>query len=197
VSQQLNLLGQVQTAPALSALRAMSGLGVMLAILLAYAAFEWYGTVRLTKTAAQTSAQLVAQKAALQVVEKKIAERPKLADIVAQIDALKQQAAESQQLLSLLRSEGASEGYSGHLTTLARITEDGVWLTGAKISNGGKTVSITGRSLRQESVLRYAQRLNDQFSAQEVQLTAMELTPEYVKEGTAAPRLSFVAFKLF
>jgi Tfp pilus assembly protein PilN len=197
LSQQINLLAQEQPTPKLSALRALSGLGVIFVALLGYAAFTWYGTVRLAETAAQTNAQLVAQKAAQQALEKKIAERPKLADIVAQINAFKQQAAESQQVLNLLRSEGGSGGYSGHLTTLARIAEDGVWLTGVKISNGGKSVSLAGRSLRQESVLRYAQRLNEQFSAQGVQFTAMELTPEFVKEAGAPPRLSSIAFKLF
>jgi len=103
--------------------------------------------------------------------------------------------------VNLLRSGGGgSEGYSGHLTTLARISEDGVWLTGVKIGNAGKTVSLAGRSLRHESVLRYAQRLNEQFSAYGVQFTAVELTPDVAIEGaagTAGPALSPVAFKLF
>ena len=158
----------------------------MLVAFLAYAAFACADSAAGGNGGAN-EAQLAAQKATLQALEKKIVERPKLDDIVAQINALKQQAAESQQVLNLLRSEGGSGGYSGHLTTLARIAENGVWLTGAKISNGGKTVSLAGRSLRQESVLQYAQRLNEQFSAQGVQFTAMELTPEFVKEASAPP----------
>lgn len=201
MSKQINLLARAQAAPELSALRALIGLGVMFAAFLGYAAFAWFGTARLEDTAAQSNAQLAAEKAALRALEQKLGARPKLADIVAQIDALKAQAGESQEILNLLRSGGGgSEGYSGHFTALARISEDGVWLTGVKIGNAGKTVSLAGRSLRHESVLRYAQRLNQQFSAYGVQFGAVELTPDVAKEGaagTAGPALSSVAFKLF
>ena len=198
MSQQINLLGQVQAAPALSAIRALSGLGIMLVAFLGYAVFAWFATARLAETEAQGKAQLAAEKAKLKMLEQKIAERPKLDDIVAQIGALKAQAAESQQILTLLRDGGgSSEGYSGYFTTLARVTEDGVWLSGVKIGNAGKTVSIAGHSLRQESVLRYAQRLNEKFSDYGVQFSGLELTPEAVKADGARPGLSAVAFKLY
>lgn len=205
MSRQINLLAQAKAAPALSALRALIGLGVMLAAFLGYAAFAWVGTARLGDTVAQSNTQLATEKAALRALEQKIIARPKLADIVAQIDALKAQAGESQEMLNLLRSGvGGSEGYSGHLTALARISEDGVWLTGIKIGNAGKTVSLAGRSLRNESVLRYAQRLNEQFSAYGVQFSAVDLTPEVAKDvakegaaGAAGPALSSVVFRLF
>jgi Tfp pilus assembly protein PilN len=201
MSKQINLLAQAQAAPALTALRALIGLGVMLAAFLGYAAIGWFGTARLGDTATQSNSQLAAEKVALRALEQKLGARPKLADIVAQIDALKAQAGESQEMLNLLRSGGGgSEGYSGQLTTLARISEDGVWLTGVKIGNAGKTVSLAGRSLRNESVLHYAQRLNEQFSAYGVQFSAVELTPDVAKEGAAGaagPALPSVAFKLF
>ena len=198
MSRQINLLVQEAIAPALSALRAVIGLGVMLAAFLGYAAFAWLGTARLGDTVAQSDAQVAAEKAALQAVEQKLTARPKLADILAQIDALKALAGESQEIVTLLRSgAGGSEGYSGHLTTLARISEDGVWLTGVKIGNAGKSVSLAGRSLHHESVLRYAQRLNEQFSSYGVQFTAVELNPDVAKESGSGPALSSVAFKLF
>jgi hypothetical protein len=203
VSKQINLLVQAQAAPELSALRALIGLGVMLAAFLGYAAFGWLGTDRLGDAAAQNNAKLEEEKAKLQELGQKIGERPKLADIVAQIGALKAPAGESEEIVNLLRSGGTrSEGYSGHLAALAAISEDGVWLTGVKIGNAGKTVSLAGHSLRNESVLRYAQRLNERFAAYGAQFTAVELTPDVVvvKEGaagTAGPALSSVTFKLF
>ena len=201
MSKQINLLVRAQAAPGLSAQRALIGFSVFLAALLGYAAFAWLGTERLGDTVAQGNTELSAQRAALKALEQKLGERPKLADIVAQIDAFKAQAGESQEILNLLRSGGGgSEGYAAQLTALARISEEGVWLTGIKIGNAGKTVSLAGRSLRHESVLRYAQRLNQQFSAYGVQFSAVELTPEAAKEGAAGaagPALSSVAFKLF
>ena len=197
MSQQINLLSQVESEPELSAIRALGGLGILFAAFLGYAVFAWFTTTRLAETAAQGSAQLAAEKATLKALEQKIAARPKPADIDAQIGALKAQAAESQQILGLLREGGGgSAGYAGYLTTLAQVTEDGVWLTGVKIGNAGKTVSIAGRSLRQESVLRYAQRLNEKFSAYGVQFSAIELTLDVVKEDGSGPGSSAVAFKL-
>ena len=202
MSKQSNLLAQAQPEPRLSAMRAAIGLGAVFVGFLGYAVLGWwFGTMQLVDTAGLGSEQLAAAKSTLRELEQKIGARPKLADIVAQIDALKAQAAESQVILDLLRGGGSgSDGYSGHLMTLARISEDGVWLTGIKIDNAGKTVSLAGRSLRNESVLRYAQRLNEQFSAYGVQFSAVDLKPELAKEsaaGGAGPALSSVVFRLF
>jgi hypothetical protein len=198
MSKQINLLVQAQPAPELSARRGLIGIGAMLAAFLVYAAFGWFVTARLGDTAGRSDTQLAADKATLQALELKLGERLKLVDIVAQINALRAQEGESQALVNLLRSGVAgSEGYSGQLTALARISEDGVWLTGVKIGNAGKTVSLAGRSLRHESVLRYAQRLNEQFSAYGVQFTGVELTPNVANDGASSPALSSVAFKLF
>ncbi len=203
MSRQINLLIQEQLAPGLSALRALIGLGVMLAAMLGYSAYVWLGTGRLGDTAAQNNTQLAAEKATRQALEQKLGARPKLPDLLAQIEALKTQASESQEIVNLLHSgAGGSAGYSGHLTTLARVSEEGLWLTSVKIGDAGKTLSLAGRSLRHESVLRYAQRLNEQFTAYGVQFTAVELVPEAGKpeagkEGASGSALSSVAFKLF
>lgn len=198
MSKQINLLVQEAVAPELSALRALIGLGVMVLAFLGYGAIGWIATARLGDTVAQSNKELEAEKAAVKALESKLGERPKLADIIAQIDALKPQAAESQEIVNLLRSGGGgSEGYSGHLTALAAISEDGVWLTSVKIGSAGKTMNLAGRSLRQESVLRYAQRLNAQFSTYGVQFTAVELTPDTTLAGAANSALSSVSFKLF
>jgi Tfp pilus assembly protein PilN len=201
MSKQINLLVQAQGAPELSALRALIGFGVMIAVFLVYAGIGWFGTARMGDVVAQSDTELAREKATVKALEQKLGARPKLADIVAQIEALKPRAGESQELMNLLRGgEGDSQGYSGHLTSLARISEDGVWLTAVTIGNAGKTVNLAGRSLRQESVLRYAQRLNEQFSAYGMQFSAVELTPDVAKTdaaGGAAPPVTSFVFKLF
>ena len=201
MSRQVNLLRSAQAAPELSARRTLIGLGVMLAAFLGYTAVAWVGTTRLADEVELADARLATEKAAIKALEQKLGERPKAASIVAEIDALKLQADESQAILNLLRGGGGGgEGYSGHLTTLARISEDGVWLTSVRIGSAGKTVSLAGKSLRNESVLRYAQRLNEQLSPYGVRFSAVELTPEVATTaaaGAAGPALSSVAFKLF
>ena len=198
MSKQINLMEQVAGAPELSALRVLIGLGLMFVAFVGYGGFAWFRTAQLANTVEQSNIELTMERAKVKELEQKLGARPKLADIVAQINALKAQAGESQEILNLLRGgAGGNEGYSGHLTTLARISEDGVWLTKINIAAAGKSVSLAGRSLRNESVLRYAQRLNEQFSVHGVQFSAVELTPEIAKESAAVPGLSSVVFKLF
>ena len=196
MSQQINLLVRETVGPALSAQRSLIGLGAMVVAFLGYAALTWFGSEQLGDTVAQSDAQMVAERATLQGLEQKLAARPKLPDILAQIEAVKPYAAESQELVNLIRGAGR-EGYTEHLAALARVSEDGVWLTGIKLGNAGKSVSLTGRSLHHESVLRYAQRLNERFSPFGVQFTAVELTPDPARESTSGAALSSVAFKLF
>lgn len=205
MSQQINLLVQEQRGPVLSALRSLIGLGAVLLVYLAYTAYAWIGSVQLGDTVEQSNAQLAAERATLKDLEQKLGARPKLADLLAQIDALRAPAEESRQVIDLLQTGGGSsrDGYSGHMAALARISEDGVWLTGISIANGGRTMRLEGRSLRADAVMRYAQRLNEQFSAYGAQFTSLELTPgsgqatASRESGGPAPALSSVAFKLF
>ncbi|MEK7752206.1 MAG: hypothetical protein AAB654_09845 [Acidobacteriota bacterium] len=207
MSKQINLLGQVRGAPELSARRVLIGIGVMLVASVVYSAFAWFQVTRAEGTVARSNAELIARKGKIKELEQKLAARPKVADIVAQIDALKGQEAESQEIIKLLRgAAGNSEGYSRQLRTLAQISEEGVWLTQLTIDRGRRNFSLGGRSLRNESVLRYAQRVNEQFSAYGLQFGAVEMTvmaeprPEGATIGAAgspSPVLSSVAFKLF
>jgi Tfp pilus assembly protein PilN len=199
VSKQINLLGQVEAAPDLSAQRVLAGLGVIVAAFLLYGGFSWFQAAQLGGTLKQTTAELETEKAKVKDLELKLGARPKLANIIADINALKAQRDDSQIIMDLLRG-GASDGngYSRQLTTLARISEEGVWIKSLTISPDGKSVKLSGWSLRGESVLRYAQRLNEQFSAYGVQFAAVELTPDPLAGETAGPKPApVVGFRLY
>jgi Tfp pilus assembly protein PilN len=199
MSRQVNLLVQQQGAPELSALRSVIALGVALIAILGYAVYGWISGQQSVETANQVDAALAADRATLKDLEQKLGARPKLADIVAQIDGLRAQATESGQIINLLHTGGGAsrEGYSGHLTALARIAEEGVWLTNVNIANAGRTMQVEGRSLRANSVMRYAQRLNEQFSAYGAQFTALELAPDSGTDAASGAAGASVAFRLF
>ena len=204
MSQQINLLVQEQRGPALSALRSLIGLGAILLVYLAYTAYAWFGSVQLGDTVEQSNVQLAAEKATLKDLEQKLGARPKREELLVQIEAHRAPLEESRQVINLLETGGGSsrDGYTGQMMTLARVSEEGVWLTGISIANAGRTVRLEGRSLRADAVMRYAQRLNEQFSAYGAQFTALELTPgsdqaATREDRTTAPGLSSVAFKLF
>lgn len=205
MSQQINLLVQEQRGPAISALRSLIGLGAILLLYLAYTAYGWIGSFQLGDTAELSNAQLVAEKAKLKDLEQKLGARPKQEELLAQIEALRAPVEESRLVIDLVQTGAGSSaaGYSGHMTALARISEDGVWLSAISITNAGKAVRLEGRSLRADAVMRYAQRLNEQFAAYGAQFSGLELTPgseqpQASREGGGpAPALSSVAFKLF
>jgi Tfp pilus assembly protein PilN len=200
MSRQVNLLVREQGTPELSALRSLIGLGVALTMILAYSGYGWISSRKSIELEDRANAALATDRAKLKDLEQKLGARPKLADIVAQIDALKAQAAESEQIINLLHTGGGGasrDGYSGHLKALARISEDGVWLTSADIGNAGRAMRVEGHSLRADSVMRYAQRLNEQFSVYGAQFTALELTPDSGTDTASGAAGSSVAFKLF
>jgi hypothetical protein len=198
MSKQINLLLPEKIAPGLSARRLAIGLGVLFAAFLGYGAYAWLGTSRLGDNVEQGGADLIAAKAARQALEQKLGERPKMADLVAEIEALKPLASESQDIMALLGGGGpGTTGYSAHLAALATVSEEGVWLTGVTITKAGKGMSLTGRSLNNDSVLRYAQRVNARLSGFGVQFSAVELSPEGTTAVGPGAALSTIAFKLF
>ncbi len=205
MSRQINLLIQQRDRTGNIALRALIGLGALLLLLLAYWGVEYFQTLKLQNTLGQDQ-RLLAVKVEKQAVltkliqDKKNVEDRKEKDIGAEIAALTQRSGANQSILDLLKNGelGSSHGYAGHLAALANLPDNNVWLTSVAISNAGKNVNLTGRALNDESILKYSQRLNQQFARYGVQFTSVEMTTEVSgKESSAAPPLSTVVFKLF
>jgi Tfp pilus assembly protein PilN len=194
MSRQINLLVQPRAAPRLSAIRALGGLVVLLVACVAYGAFTWSHTAKIGAQAEQARAQLAAERATRQSLQQKLDARPKAADITAQIDALGPQMAESQEVFTLMRG---TQGYANYLRTLARASSEGIWVTAVKIEQAGKTVTVTGRSLRNDAVLRYAENLNQQFGQHGVHFSALDLSPGEKAPGAMVSAPAPIVFRLF
>lgn len=198
MSQQINLLVQRRDGSRL-VLLALAAVGVVVVLLLAVWLVEWQQTARAQAAEAASAQQLQAAKAVLQARMQQLGSRQDADALAAEIAALKPRAEASQEVLALIQKGdlGSQQGYAHYFYGLAAIAENGVWLTGATVSNAGKSVSVTGHALRNESVMRYAQRLNAQFAQYGVQLTALELTPEtFGQPGDSTPQFTDVAFSL-
>ena len=119
-------------------------------------------------------------------------------DLAAKIAAIKPQAEAAQKILAQTGDLGDQQGYARHFSSLASITGDDLWLTNVTVDKAGKAVRISGRALHKESVMRYAQRLNDLFAGDGVQFTALELSSESAgQQGNPNAQLTAVAFKLY
>jgi hypothetical protein len=115
-----------------------------------------------------------------------------------EIETLKPRALAAQMMLGKLDALGRQHGYSSYFTTLAGISENGLWLNRIEISMAGKLVSISGRALDKAAVLRYAKKLNARFADLGVQFSSLDVTPESVqgKAGDTASTLNVVSFRL-
>ena len=200
MSQQINLLRRAHK-PIGSALAAIAVLLVLLLGLLAYASVLRTQTAALQQEVQAGERQLQQTKAALMALSARTTAPGNAASVDGEIEALKSRLALAQQWSELISngSLGSPDGFSSHFRTLNSMSEPGLWLTNVQISDAGKRVNLGGRSLKGESVLRYAEKLNYAFSAQGVQFTAVEMTPEdLVRSGDAGKTLlSSVNFRLF
>ena len=200
MSQQINLLMERREALG-SALLALASVALMLVGLLAYWGVLLADTNRLQQSVSAGKQELARTMAALQAEQQRQLGGHDGAALKAELAVLRPKAEAVRQLVDQLRSGalGSPKGYANYLTTLASISEDGLWLTNVAVSNAGKGVRISGRALRNESVMRYAGRLNAAFAAQGAQLNSLEMTPEsLVRAGEPGkPLLTTVSFKLF
>jgi len=172
MSQQLNLLPQDKGGQS-PAIVASLIIGAVVLTLLA----TWGVKHRMLEVARTDEAASAAQ---LKEVTAKLSERfrSRSAQLSAEIDALKPRAAAAEQVLILAAALGKSDGYSPYFSVLATVREDGVWLTGAVVSQVGKSLQLSGHSLDKDGVIRYTQRLNTAFADSGIQLTALDMTSQ-------------------
>lgn len=71
---------------------------------------------------------------------------------------------------------GRTEGYSGLLRALARLSMDGLWLTRVRFSEEKAEAFIAGRATRPELVPLYIQRLRTEEKLQGQDFSSLEIT---------------------
>jgi hypothetical protein len=184
-----------------SAWLALAGIVVVLLGLLAYYASLVGETGRLEQQADLGQRDLARAKATVKAMGKDADANKTAADLKAEVDALRLKTEAVRQAVDLIGkgSLGNPNGYAQYLTALAGVSEEGLWITSVAVTNAGRLVTLSGRALRTESILRYAKRLNEAFAPYEVQFNSMELTPDTpARTGEPGkPPLTTVAFRLF
>jgi hypothetical protein len=199
MSQQINLL-RAKRSPVGAAMWTLGGLGLLMVALLAYWQSLAAETARLRQTANAGAQKLAQVKIATQSLQKQKGTPDDAAALAAEIATLRPRAEAMAKLTEAIRSGslGGTEGFSRYFGALGAISEDSLWLTGIAVSNGGSVVSISGRALRNESVMQYSRRVNQAFEPYKVHFKSLEIIPEnVVNPGTAgAPVLKTVGFKL-
>jgi len=171
---------------------APAAFGLALLSLLGFAGMRQTEVATAQKAEAASAQQLQQAKAKLE------APKPQSDILGSEIAALRPQADAAQRILAQAGNLGSLNGYAEYFHSLATISEEGLWLNNVSVDQAGKSISVSGRALQKESVMRYAQRLNARFAEYGVQFTALEMTPETVgKQGDPKAQITAVMFKLY
>jgi len=132
--------------------------GLMVGLIVFYA-------VQLRQLEAELKIEEAAQAvkmAQLESLQTQIQARQKDKQLQARVDALMLEISNKQRVMKVLGEQrfGNSEGFSTHVSGLARQRIEGLWLTQVRISQGGETLGLKGQSLKAELLPRYLQRLS-------------------------------------
>ncbi len=104
--------------------------------------------------------------------------RDRGAELNAEIDTLRKRAEVAQQLLAKADSLGNPRGFAPLFASIARVSDERLWLINVGISGAGGTIKMEGKSLDQEAVLQYVQRINTALPERTQKLTQLELVAE-------------------
>ena len=175
MSQQINLISPLLLKKRYAfGLREMAlGLGLILAVALAWAGYLTYRANMLEKLAAQQEAR---QAAAQQELDRlsAAATRPVSALLTARVKATQARVAQREALLASMRSiiESTSTGFSPRLRALAQSSTEGVWLNGFTLSPD--YVALKGSALNAGLVTTYMDRLGKQAPFAGMKFTGMD-----------------------
>ncbi len=111
------------------------------------------------------SAAQAAKMAQLETLQAQLQARRKNARLQAEVDALMLEIRNRQKVMKVLGEQrfGNIEGFTEHVSGLARQRLDGLWFTEVRFSHGGQTLGLKGQALKAELLPRYLQRLSTEM----------------------------------
>ncbi len=147
--------------------------GLMLGLSLIYALQVGQREAELETAGAEQAAKM----AQLETLQAQLQARRKDAQLQARVDALVLEISNRQKVMKVLGEQrfGNIEGFTRHVSGLARQRIDGLWFTEVRISHGGQTLGLKGQALKAELLPRYLQRLSTEviFSGKAFEMLSM------------------------
>lgn len=164
MTQQINLYN-----PALRARREwltgktlLYGLGVLGVLLGLYGGVLRWHNQQLSEEANRISAQLARQKTELSRLNEEIEQRKLSSETQAALQHAEAVLRGRERVREALGSGdlGSSEGFSQFLRAFARQTQEGLWLVGLEVAEGGRNISLEGRTLNPDQIPAFIRGLN-------------------------------------
>ncbi len=200
MSQQINLYSPLfrKQKKLLSAMALLQAIGL---VVLAVAAFYFYLSAqnsRLEVRLADSSRQLQNELEQLKVHGAQQSPDTRVKLLAERRKKLEAEFNERTQALQTMDKGvlGRTEGYSGLLRALARLSMDGVWLTRVRFSDERGEAFIAGRATRPELVPVYLERLRREERLRGQDFSTLEITRSTQASSTPAAQARFVEFVL-
>jgi hypothetical protein len=195
MTQHINLLSQRRRTPGIDRLVLPVFLLAALVLLGLAASTEWR-LYRLAETEARTEQSIADLKAVL-LKKRRESGYDEIQAMAQQSAALRTQIDGRRDWADLMQKGelGSPLGHSPWLEALASLHEDGVWLQGVEVSKGGQAMSVSGKSLSTEAVMRYIGQVNEAFRPMGIQFSSIEITQE-AASGEAV-KAGVLKFKLY
>lgn len=169
----------------------LNGTGIMVVVLGLYGGVVRWENQQLTEETGRIGAELAGMQEDVARLNQEIAERKvssKTQDALQRAEATLQG---RERLKEALESGalGSSEGFSEFMRAFARQTQEGLWMVGLQMAEGGRSITLEGRTVNPDLIPGYIRGLNGEatlrgrsFGALNMQLVA----DESGKDGPAA-----------
>ena len=200
MSQQINLYSPLfrKQKKLFSAMALLPAIGLLV---LTVAGFYFYLSAqnsRLEVRAADASRQLQNELEQLKVYGAQQSPDARVKSLAERRKKLEAEFSERTQALQAMDKGalGKTEGYSGLLRALARLSMDGVWLTRVRFSDERGEAFIAGRATRPELVPVYLERLRREERLRGQDFSTLEITRSTQASSTPAAQARFVEFVL-
>lgn len=192
MSQQINLFNPIfrKQKKYFSAKTMVQALGLIFAGVAAMGIYAKTQLARIDTEANVVSAQLDTARKQLALLNANQAQRKKDTALEARVRALSDEAGSLQRVTAMLGGQnelGNSQGYSDYMLAFARQINEGVWLTGFSITNGGQSLAIAGRAVRPELVPSFLSRLSTEASMKGRSFDVFEIQTPLKNDSSSAP----------
>lgn len=188
MAQQINLFN-----PALRAKREwltgqwlLNGIGVMVVLLGLYGGVVRWENQRLTEESSRITAELGRMQDELTRLNQEISERKVGSETQAALRRAETVLQGRERVREALSSGalGSPEGFSEFLRAFARQAQDGLWMVGLQMAEGGRNITLEGRTVNPDQIPGYIRGLNGEptlrgrsFEAMSVRLVGEDDKP--------------------
>lgn len=140
----------------------LPGLGLLLLALGLYGGMLRWENQKLAEESARGAAELQQQQAELTRISEELGQRKLSKELETTLQRAEAALRGRERVKEALDSGvlGSSEGFSEYLRALARQSQAGLWLVGLQVADGGKKITLEGRTLNPDQIPGYIRGLN-------------------------------------